>query len=80
MRKFTLSMLGLYVALAHAGASAAPSLTLDRNVIDSETSQWLAPTPAVKQAERLQLTARAAYLASCRGASKPLTTARMAPA
>ncbi len=43
MRMLTLSMLGLYVALAHAGANAAPSLTLDRNVIDSETSQWLAP-------------------------------------
>jgi 3-phytase len=64
---FTLSLLGLYVALAHAAASAAPSLTLDRSVIDSETSQWLAPTPALKQAERLQLTARELQLIDRQG-------------
>ncbi|WP_258910010.1 phytase [Pseudomonas putida] len=67
MRMFTLSMLGLYVALAHAGANAAPSFTLDRNVIDSETSQWLAPTPALKQAERLQLTAKSLQLVDRQG-------------
>jgi len=67
MRMFTLSLLGLYVALAHAAASAAPSLTLDRSVIDSETSQWLAPTPALKQAERLQLTARELQLIDRQG-------------
>nr|WP_243054768.1 phytase [Pseudomonas sp. BP01] len=67
MRMFTLSMLGLYVALAHAGANAAPSFTLDRSVIDSETSQWLAPTPALKQAERLQLNAMGLQLVDRQG-------------
>ncbi|WP_405046337.1 phytase [Pseudomonas putida] len=64
---FTLSLLGLYVALAHAAASAAPSLTLDRSVIDSGTSQWLAPTPALKQAERLQLNAMGLQLVDRQG-------------
>lgn len=67
MRMFTLSMLGLYVALAHSGASAAPSFTLSRSVIDSETSQWLAPTPTFNQAERLQLAAKSLQLVDSQG-------------
>ncbi|WP_205299964.1 phytase [Pantoea sp. Tr-811] len=59
MRMFTLSMLGLSVALAQGAASAAPSLTLERTPIDAQASQWLAPAPALKQGGRLQLAAKA---------------------
>ncbi|MHC6226149.1 phytase [Pseudomonas sp. X10] len=67
MRMFTLSMLGLCTALAHLGASAAPSLTLSPALIDSEYTQWLAPLPFLKGAERLQVSAKALQLVDSKG-------------
>ena len=67
MRMFTLSMLGLCVALAHSAANAAPSLTLTPGANHSQFSQWMAPLPFLKQAERLQVAAKALQVVDAQG-------------
>lgn len=67
MRMFTLSMLGLCVALAHTAADAAPSLAVAPGANDSEFSQWMAPLPFLKQAERLQVAAKALQVVDAQG-------------
>ncbi|MFJ4348880.1 phytase [Pseudomonas sp. NPDC089401] len=64
---FTLSVLGLCVALAHGGVTAAPSLTFDQHIIDAQASQWLAASPALAQAQRLQLAAKALQVVDGQG-------------
>ncbi|MGE8170349.1 phytase [Pseudomonas putida] len=67
MRMFTLSMLGLCVALAQSGAQAAPELALQASQNDSAAVQWLAPLPFMKQAERVQVAAKALQLVDHQG-------------
>ncbi|WP_437881364.1 phytase [Pseudomonas sp. LRF_L74] len=61
MRTFSLSLLGLYIALA-GQAVAAPILTLSTTRIASENGQLLAASKALPKAERLQIGAKGLQL------------------